>query len=254
MQTLFSTAGLHPRDSFRLWQDALIGFGATVEHSRLDDGPFAAKLEIASVGPLHVTRVTQDAVRNETTSDLMRRGDRDVGVAVILNLAGSATALQDGRDAVAGAGDMVILDQRPAVHTSSASSRSLLLELPRERLENVLGSTRLYTALTVGSDLASTALAFTFIQELIRVSPQLAPDAAARMASIGVDLVVASIAQRMVREVPRALHGSRGIAQVLRPERLHALHRLHRFHGLHGFHRLHRFHGAPPVRVSDRRT
>jgi AraC-like DNA-binding protein len=208
MQTLFSTEGLHPRDSFRLWQDALIGFGAKVDHTRLDDGPFAAKLEVARVGSLDLTRVTQGAVRNETTSDLMRRQDRDAGVAVIFNLAGTSSTLQDGRDAVVGAGDLVLLDQRPAVHTSSAGSRSLLLEVPRERLASALGSTQLYTALTVGAELASTSLALTFVQELIRVAPQLTPDAASRMGSVAVDLVVASIAERLAREVPRPLHGT----------------------------------------------
>ncbi|WP_370693875.1 helix-turn-helix domain-containing protein [Methylobacterium sp. NEAU K] len=72
----------------------------------------------------------------------------------------------------------------------------------------MLGSARLYTALTVRSDLGSTALAMRFFQELIRVHRQLAPEAAGRMASIGVDLIVAAIAERLAQEVPRPLHGT----------------------------------------------
>ena len=84
----------------------------------------------------------------------------------------------------------------------------LILDLPRQRLESVLGPARLFSALPVGGNLAPTRLANTYIRELIRVGDRLTRDAAARMASIGIDLIVASLAERLAQEVPRSPHGT----------------------------------------------
>ncbi|MCJ2124189.1 helix-turn-helix domain-containing protein [Methylobacterium sp. J-077] len=208
MQTLFSTAGAHPRDGFKRWRETLFDLGALFEQKRLDDGPFDAKIEATVIGSVAMYRVSQDAQRIETTGKMLRSWADEGAVVVTLRLAGTTTIDQDGRSSVQRPGDFVVIDQRPSVATTSAGSVSLSLELPRERLVNTLWSTRRYTALTVGSDLASAALVTTYFHELIRVQHTLSPDAAARMASIGTDLIVASIAERMAREVPRALHGT----------------------------------------------
>ncbi|SFM16522.1 helix-turn-helix domain-containing protein [Methylobacterium pseudosasicola] len=208
MQTLFSTAGVHPRDSFKRWRDMLFDLGANLDQQRLDDGPFDGKMEATRIGSVAMHRVSQGAQRSEATGEMLRNSTNEGMVVVMLQLAGAATTDQDGRNSAQRPGDFVVIDQRPVVMTTRAGSTTLSLQLPRERLENVLGSTRLYTALTVGSDLASATLVSTFFRELIRVQHKLPPAAAARMASAGTDLIVASIAERLAREIPRPLHGT----------------------------------------------
>jgi AraC-like DNA-binding protein len=213
MQPLFSTEGLHPSTGFKLWRELLGERLVPIEVARLDaDGPFQGKLDIAEVGPLHISRLTQSALRCETTPAAARRHDRAGMVVVLFKLAGRSTSVQDGREAVQRPGDMVVLDHRPSVLTTHENSQALFLELPRERLESVLGSTRLYTGLSLGADLASTRLTMCYIHELIRVRRQLTADAVERMAAIGVDLIVASLAERMAQDVPRPIHGS-GVVQ-----------------------------------------
>lgn len=179
-----------------------------LEQQPLNESPFAGELKIASVGSLLLTRISQGAIRSEATPGSIRRLKKEGGVSVTFKLAGLSTTQQDDRDSAQRPGDLYVLDHRPAVMTSSMGSQSLFLELPRERLESVLGSARNYAALTVGKQLASTSLALTFFQELIRVERRLSPDAAIRMSGIGIDLIVASIAERMAKEVPRPLHGT----------------------------------------------
>jgi AraC family transcriptional activator of tynA and feaB len=99
-------------------------------------------------------------------------------------------------------GDSVVIDHRPADHESSTGSQAPLLKLPRERLVSVLGSTRLSTAMAMSADVAITALTGKFVHALVRLRAQLNPESAARMASIGVDLTVASIAERMALTGP----------------------------------------------------
>jgi len=208
MHPVFSTTGLHPQSGFKRWRELLAERLVPIELERLDDGPFQGTLDVAEIGSLHVSRLTQSALRCETTPAAARRHDRAGMVVVLVKLAGLSSSSQDGRDAVQRPGDIVVLDHRPSVLTTHQDSQALFLEVPRERLERVLGSTRLYTGLSVGADLASTQLATGFLHELIRVRRQLTPDGTLRMGEIGVDLIVASIAERMAQEAPRSIHGS----------------------------------------------
>ena len=179
-----------------------------LEMNLLDDRPFAGKIEVAGVGALHMTRVTQGAMRSETTPQIARQHDWAGMAVVVFKLSGTSTCFQDGRDLVQKPGDIVVLDHRPAVVTTGTGSQSLFLELPRERLERMLGPTQLYTALSMGAELASTSLVSSFFRELIQVRHQLGADAADRMSTIGVDLIMACIAERMAKEVPQPLHGT----------------------------------------------
>lgn len=208
MQTVFSTDGLHPRDSFRHWRDMLHDAGARLEQRRLDDTPFTAKLEVGGVGPLVMTRTSQGAMRNETRASIVDGGDSEDPIHAFLLLTGKGTISQNDRSTVQRAGDLVMIDHRPAVWTTGPTNQLFSVQVPRARLESVLGSPRLYTALTIGADLASTVLTASFFKDLVRVSGRMTPDAADRMAAIGIDLIVASIAERLARELPRPLHGT----------------------------------------------
>lgn len=202
MQTLFTTTGLHPRDGFRRWQETLFDQCEPIEQQRLDDSPFAARLDIAAVGPLLISRIAQRSVRSEATPDTLRRRRAEGRVCVAFALAGRTTSLQDDRCSVQRAGDIVVLDHRPGVVASDADSAYLFMELPRERLEGELGPTRLYTALTLNGVSAPTRLAQTFFRDLIGVSHRLDAVTATRMAGIGMDLIVASLADRLAQEPP----------------------------------------------------
>jgi AraC family transcriptional regulator, positive regulator of tynA and feaB len=208
VKTLFSTDPFDPHLRYARWRETLMGHGVPLEQVRLDERPFHAKLEVANVGPLLLTRVSHGALRSEATPDLIRRNGKEGTVVVIFKLAGLSRRSQDDRSSVQRVGDFVVLDHRPAAHESSDGSQTLFLELPREPMEAALGPSRLYTSLTVGRDLASTALTTQFFHDLIRVRHDLDAHAGARMAQIGTDLIVASIAERLAKEVPRTLQGT----------------------------------------------
>jgi AraC family transcriptional regulator, positive regulator of tynA and feaB len=206
MQPFFSTDGIHPRNAFRRWREMICERVASVDVQNHDAAPFAGEIAIANIGPLLVTRTAHSAMRSEATPADVRRNDRSKRLFAAFTLSGRQAIRQDDREAVAEAGDLVVFDRRPVVTEQSGSF--LVLDLPSERLESALGPARLFTTLTAGADLASTILAKTFVQELVRMGDQLGPDAATRMASIGVDLIVASLAERIAQDVPRSIHGN----------------------------------------------
>ena len=178
-----------------------------IDQQPLHEIPFQGRLDVTSIGPVPISRMAHTAMRTEATADAIRRHGQPDRLYASMKLSGHDTLQQGDREAVTRTGDFVVIDARPAVCEANTGI-SLVVDLPRERFEAMLGPSRLFCALTVGADLASTILANTFIQELVRVGDQLTPDAAARMASIGTDLIIASLAERMAQEVPGSVHGN----------------------------------------------
>jgi AraC family transcriptional regulator, positive regulator of tynA and feaB len=208
MQTLFSTKHLHPRNKLKGWRDAMSDLRVPIETTRLTDEPFEGQLEFAKIGFIEAIRTSHSALRAEATSDLVRRHGQENALAIFLRLAGVAKTGQLDRTSVQRPSDLMVLDCSPAAQEYSAGSQMLTLHIPSERIESFLGPARLYSGLTIGADLGSTVLATGFLNELVQVGQSLAPDVADRMASIGVDLVVASLAERLAQEVPRSIQGN----------------------------------------------
>ena len=207
MQPFFSTDGIHPKNAFRKWRETICERLIPIEQKPLHEVPFQGRLDVTSIGPVPISRMAHTAMRTEATPDAIRRHGQPDRLYATMKLSGHDAIQQGDREAVTRMGDFVVIDARPAVCEANTGV-SLVIDLPRERFEAMLGPSRLFCALTVGADLASTALANTFFQDLIRVSDRLTVDVAARMASIGTDLLIASLAERMAQEVPRSVHGN----------------------------------------------
>ena len=207
MQPFFSTDAIHPRNAIRQWREMVCDRLVPAEFETPDDRPFQGRLEVTQIGPMPVSHFWHSTVRTKVTDAEARgRGNPD-RVFVLLKLSGRDTVQQSGREARTRPGDLVMLDSSASVLEAEAGD-SLVIDLPRRRFETVLGPSRLFTALTAGAHLASTILTGSYIRKLVQVSDQLSSDAAERMASIGVDLIVASLAERMAQEVPRSMHGN----------------------------------------------
>lgn len=207
METLFSTDGFHPRHAFRRWREMFCERLAPVNLHVSDEASFQGRVEATSIGSMLISRSSHTATRVETTAETVRRSGKQDRVHVILRLSGQETIRQGDQEAVCRAGDFVVLGPRPLVSMAETGTK-LVLDLPRDRFETMLGPSRLFSALTVGANFASTPLASTYIKDLIAVSDRFSPEAATRMASIGIDLLVASLSERMAQEVPRSIHGS----------------------------------------------
>ncbi|MEE7451203.1 AraC family transcriptional regulator [Methylobacterium radiotolerans] len=203
MRTLFSTADFKPKDSFRLWRETIFERIVPVELTPAAAHAFTGTLEAAEVGPLLITRVTQSAVTTVATPDTIRRHGKHETLNVAFTLQGRVFSAQDDRTAIQNPGDIVVMDRRPATMASDVDTQTLFVEVPRESLERALGSTRRFTALTIGADQPGTSMVTAFFQQLIRNAGRLTPDMANRMASVGVDLIVASIAERLAHETPK---------------------------------------------------
>lgn len=208
MQTLFSTRGLPARKSFRLWRETLAEQFVPGEQTALGRKPFEGTIEAAMVGDLTISRFTLDAMRTEVTPSTILRHAKHDKLALFVMLDGTNTAVQDGRESVQRAGDIAIYESiLPAIAEYSDSTSFLYIEVPRRPLENALGPARLYSSLTVDGASGGGALATSFFRELVRLAGQFDHATGTRMAAIGLDLLTASMADRLARSVPCSVSG-----------------------------------------------
>lgn len=94
------------------------------------------------IGPLVVTHAARGAMRTAATHRTARRHDGPDSLFVVLKRAGRSVIQQNGREAVTQSGDLVVVDRQPLVEMTETDSR-WMLDVPRERLERVLGPARL---------------------------------------------------------------------------------------------------------------
>ncbi|MCJ2080659.1 AraC family transcriptional regulator [Methylobacterium sp. J-090] len=107
------------------------------------------------------------------------------------------------------AGDFSIRDPNsPWTLEHKGHVEVLAIEIPRDRLESMLGSARHFAGLTMYGHLPVTTLARLFLSNMMSMADRLTPQAAERMTSVAIDLVAASLAERLSMETPKALSGT----------------------------------------------
>ncbi|MCJ2081489.1 helix-turn-helix domain-containing protein [Methylobacterium sp. J-090] len=209
MRVLVTTENIPQHRKFDLWRDVSYERLIPSEARKTGDGPFEGMLEAADVGGVLITRSTFGALTTEVTPGNIRRHGKQHTLSATIRLAGMAASTQNDRSLIHNPGEIVIVDRsRPVRLDFEAPTQSLVIEIDRDRIERLLGPAALYSALKIDAGLGSTKLAVGFFKDLVDVQHRLPPETAARMASIGVDLLVASIAERMALETPRPLHGT----------------------------------------------
>ena len=207
MEKIFATDGKQASESFHQWHSFCDERIVPMRHQQLVDDSFFASAEGSGVGSLTITKMSLGHLGLETTTQTIRhQKSRSDNIFISLILDGAVKVDQNGLSTIDKSGDFGVRDQTtPWRLEYNDQTEMVAIELPRKRLEGVLGPARHFSGMTVNGDLPSATLARSFLCELMRVGDQLAPDAAERMATIGTDLIVASIAERMALDAPKSL-------------------------------------------------
>ncbi|WP_279574547.1 helix-turn-helix domain-containing protein [Methylobacterium sp. J-088] len=208
MRVLYSTDPVAEKERFRRWRETIIERVMPLEISEVGPGPFSGRIEAAQVGALTVNRITTSGIRTELTSAAIRRSEIGSTITVALQISGAMTFSQADREATTARGDLVVLDRQPSSILTPEGGQGLFIEIPQERLERVIGPAKLYSRTRIPAEQATTQLAVRYFHQLLEVHRRMEARQAERMGSIGVDMLIASIAERLTQDVPRALHGT----------------------------------------------
>jgi AraC-like DNA-binding protein len=215
---VFTTTGVHPRDRFDFWHEALCR--RVIEHdsrpqSRLD---FQAELEagaLADIGvfvlqssPMVVAH-TLHHIKYTTTDDLF----------VCRQIAGRLLVEQQGRDAVLEAGDFTLIDPRaPYAGEYFADSKLLVLQVPRRLLEARAGSVSEMTARAIRSVTAENSLTSEFMAMLPARIGGLDATAKTVVENQVLDLMAISLAKVIQGRKPRISSSRSLVLMKLRAE------------------------------------
>lgn len=210
MQTIFSTDAILTKDRFHQWRDICEDRLVPMTQNCLGDEPFHAVIAGTQIGGLNVTKFSLSNLRASTTAQALRNENNKTDqLFMSMVSSGAVNADQNDRSTTDRIGDFSIRDTNtPWTIEHNGYSEVLAIEIPRSRLEGMLGSARHFAGLTVGGHLPTTILARSFLSNLLRVEDQLTPQAAERMTAVGIDLVIASLTERMARETPKSLRGT----------------------------------------------
>lgn len=179
-----------------------------MDQTRLNDENFHAVIDGASVGGIPFTRFRLSRLKAATNSRTIRhQNNRTDKLFLSIMLSGTVGSEQNGHSTSDKAGDLCIRDTNsPWAIEHRDHTDVLAIEISRDRLEGMLGSARHFAGLTMDGNLPVTILARNFLCNLLTLGDRLTPEGAERMTSIGIDLLTASLAERMALEAPKALH------------------------------------------------
>ncbi|WP_082515143.1 helix-turn-helix domain-containing protein [Methylobacterium sp. Leaf112] len=210
LERIFSTNDVKSQDRFGLWREICEDRLVPMDQSRLNDQAFDAVIEGTSVGGMSFTQFGLSNLKCATNSRTIRhQNNRTDKLFLSLVLSGTVSSEQNGHSTTDRPGDLSIRDTNSPWRIEHGNRSDVLaIEIPRDRLENQLGAARHFAGLTMDGSRPVTILARSYFRNLMSVGHRLTPHAAERMTSIGIDLVAASLAERMALETPKALHGT----------------------------------------------
>jgi AraC family transcriptional activator of tynA and feaB len=213
MQTVFSTADVHPRDAFDYWHETLckkiIRHDCTPE-ARQD---FHAELQSASLGDIDLVRYESAPMQNDVTVQHIAYANADE-VFVRRQITGVFVFEQDSREAMLEAGDIILLDpRRPMRGKYLEGAKQLILKFPRAQLEARVGDLRQMIARLIKPSEAEHRLTSAYLAMLPTHADNLAAPAVDIVRNQTLDLIAVSLAKAMKGESLR-ISSARSLALV----------------------------------------
>ncbi|MCJ2092625.1 helix-turn-helix domain-containing protein [Methylobacterium sp. J-072] len=209
MRDLFLTKAAKPQDRYKDWREFSDERFMPMVHTRTNDDVFDASAKGTALSFLDITRVSLSAVTLDATAQTVRHhlNKPDV-LGFSIKIDGGCAVTQYDRTFIQKRGDISIVDANaPFRFTHFEKSEHLIVQIPRNKIEYQLGSARNFVALSM-KDAPTSTLVASFFRNLLQINHELTTDAASRLASIGSDLIVASVAERMAMETPKSLRGT----------------------------------------------
>ncbi|HEY8248266.1 MAG TPA: hypothetical protein VIG38_13415 [Hyphomicrobium sp.] len=163
MDTVLPMSDVHPRNRVAYWHE--VACKTFVRHEGRITAPstFDATLQFARLGDLGVVSIESRGLDSvERTKRSIAQGDDDVFL-LILQVRGSATLLQDGRETVIHPGDFALLDAQRHYFCKYRDRKQITLKIPHQALKARLASSSRLTACPVRNSNALGALASSYI-------------------------------------------------------------------------------------------
>jgi len=203
MDKILAMSELHPRDRLAYWHD--VANKVFVKHEcRVEKLPtFDATIHTATLGELGIVEVDSHGLSYAAVNERDIRNDEDDVFILGLQLTGSATVVQDGREATLQPGDFTLLDaQRPFFARYSAKWRRLFFKIPHRALKARLARSSQLTARAVRPGSGINGLVADYLRMVPQHIDALQEPAKARIGAQILDLAAVALAAEGGNERP----------------------------------------------------
>jgi len=208
MKVVFTTDAVHVRDRLDYWQDEATKAYVEHEFGTSAGRSFQGTIRAASMGTLNLSLFECDACLVQRTQRCLKSAADD-DVLLCVQVGGSITLHQDGRDMVKKAEDIFILDpRRPFTLDCSPDTRSLVVKTPRWEVQARLGEISALTAHPIARDSAVAPLASGFLTMLAARTDAIDAVTGGKLAQQALDLVALALEEEM-RSEPAVLSSAR---------------------------------------------
>ncbi len=211
MDMVLRLADIHPRDRVAYWHDLACKAFVRHECRVTSSSALNATIDCVRLGELGLVNIESRGLeRVDRTARNIAQGDDDIFMLCV-QLHGSATICQDGRETVIYPGDFALLDaQRPYV-CRYPHRKQITIKIPHRSLKARLASSSELTAHAVRHDDSLGGLTSGYISMIPARIDALHPAAKAQIAEHVLDLIALALATATGRDKP-ALSSARALA------------------------------------------
>ncbi|WP_234831087.1 helix-turn-helix domain-containing protein [Rhodopseudomonas palustris] len=210
MDTIFSTASVHPRDRFDYWHS--IACKNIVGHDSVPDDrlAFQAEIKAATFGTLELVEFSNSSMLVSHSSAHVERTSPDA-MFVCLQLSGSLQVVQNAREVDLKAGSLMLIEPlMPYNARFSQDSKTLLIKAPRRAIHARIGRNRELIGHRITAERFDDELALASAAKLPSLVGKTTRTTEDLVANHVLDLLGLSIARTMANVVgrvssPRAL-------------------------------------------------
>jgi AraC-like DNA-binding protein len=165
-----STDGLSGRKKVEYWNDIATSAMMAMTADPADVATFCGRMRRADVGEVRAVEVFSHGARVQRSPGHIAHSG-ETAFLLELQVDGTSTARQGGREAPLGAGDFTLLDSaRPFEVRCAAPMKLLVFKVPRALLGKYLGCAEAMAAIPMCGERTSNELASRFLRDLWRWS------------------------------------------------------------------------------------
>jgi len=213
MQFRLSTADAPGSEQLDYWQDIVCRTFFLAECSGTSERPFHGSIDTSLHPGLAYSRLSSREQRVVRTAEHVRRTP-DALFMINLQIKGTGTFAQDGRDVVLRPGDFTCTDSTRVCGMEYGDDfEQLIFALPRDVVTRAIGGTDRLTATPINGASPLGSLVSTFLQGLGERIGQIDPTTAARLGETGLALVLTALGEITGLETGRQAWGRLALRQ-----------------------------------------
>lgn len=199
METVIRTGHLPPIERFAFWVDAVSQLAMPVMVRSDNAADFQATIRSIDVGGAQLCILDYPPMEAHRTPKLIRCSDPELFCFSLTQNVGSGPLefSQADKSAVVGSGDMALCDSSQPFVSKGGSSERITMLFPRRLLPFPEAKARRLVAVRLSSREGIAALTAGYLRQLARHAGQCRPDDAARLATVGIDLIAATLAHAL---------------------------------------------------------